>query len=130
MGSRLKGGYGHATDPRGFLTTTTRIAWELASGQRPDRDKYLCHTCDNPPCVNPAHLFVGTPRDNVMDALAKGRVPCSLSPESVVLIRAKYAAGHTGRSLAAEYGVTPATISRAVRGLTYAHIHESEENAA
>ena len=50
----------------------SREAWVLANGPVPE-GRYICHTCDNPPCCNPAHLFVGTPSENVKDAVAKGR---------------------------------------------------------
>lgn len=49
-----------------------RAAWEVTNGPIPD-GLYVCHRCDNPPCVNPAHLFLGDDGVNVSDMTAKGR---------------------------------------------------------
>jgi HNH endonuclease len=59
---------------RGKTRLAHRVAWMLANGEIPDG---LCvlHRCDNPPCVNVDHLFLGTHADNVADKMAKGRHP-------------------------------------------------------
>lgn len=54
-------------------TTAHRVAWELSNGEPIPKDLLGCHTCDNPPCVNPAHLFIGTIADNNRDRTTKGR---------------------------------------------------------
>jgi hypothetical protein len=50
-----------------------RVAWELAHGQTLAPDGYVLHTCDVRACVNPAHLVRGTQKDNIRDAVRKGR---------------------------------------------------------
>ena len=51
-----------------------RVAWEITHGKIGDPKVLVCHRCDNPPCCNPAHLFLGTAADNHADMRAKGRV--------------------------------------------------------
>lgn len=58
----------------GRLMHASRASYLLFIGPIPDGME-VCHTCDNPPCVRPDHLFVGTRQDNALDAVGKGRIP-------------------------------------------------------
>jgi hypothetical protein len=71
QGARMARGYGRLR-VNGRQMLAHRVAWERANGPIPE-GYVICHRCDNPPCVNVDHLFLGTQRDNVYDMCAKGR---------------------------------------------------------
>lgn len=123
----LPGGYGALWDG-GNNRGTHRIAWELANGPIPD-GLWVLHRCDNPPCCNPAHLFLGTQAENDADRTAKGRSTrgdrhpyAKLNSETVREIRQRFADGTRVRDLAAEYGVSPTTLWYAAKGKTWKHV--------
>ena len=66
------GGHGQIRSAKTKLLATHRVSWEHHNGPIPEGMK-LCHRCDNPPCINPEHLFLGTQADNIRDMIEKGR---------------------------------------------------------
>ena len=114
-----------------------RVSWMLAHGELPS----LCvlHRCDNPACVNPAHLFLGTKADNNADMLAKGRQVrgeanrrSKLGRADVVMIRSLAADGCTKAEIGRLFEVDAKTIHAVVTGRTWSHVrqpHPSEVQA-
>lgn len=124
-GFRGRPGYGQL----GRNLRANRVAYELHNGPIPP-DGVICHTCDNPSCVNPAHLFLGTQLDNIADATRKGRVRhgeghyhAKLTADDVREIRQRYAAGGISYSrLASLYGISIGTVGKLVRRQRWQHI--------
>lgn len=109
-----------------------RFSYELHYGPIPD-GLDVCHTCDNPSCVNPAHLWLGTAKDNAQDMARKGRwnnvlflgeahPNSKLTNENVIAIRRLRKQGVQGIELAKQFNVTPSTISCIVLYKTWKHI--------
>lgn len=71
IGNKLESGYGRIGYKRKRILAH-RFAWELVNGQIPN-SLLVCHSCDNPGCVKPNHLFIGTQTDNMRDMMKKNR---------------------------------------------------------
>lgn len=72
LGFRNRDGYGYIVVGRA-TKRAHRVSWELAHGKAVPDGLVVCHACDNPSCVRPGHLFIGTQRDNRYDAMRKNR---------------------------------------------------------
>lgn len=126
-------GYGLAWDPkRKQMVNAHRVAYELTHGALPEKPAGLLgangvivrHSCDNPPCVNPAHLLSGSQQDNMDDKVARGRLPnvrgesnpkAKLTAAEIAAIRA----GYTGKygekmAIARAYGISSGHVSKII----------------
>ncbi|MCP4990745.1 MAG: HNH endonuclease [Colwellia sp.] len=119
LGSVHRKGYGHI-GVNGKTEKTHRFAWEQTNGPIPD-GMHVLHYCDNPSCVNPDHLFIGTNADNVADKIKKGRDvyangedhgASKLSKSDVIAIRSD---ARPRKEIAANYGVSISQIGRILR---------------
>lgn len=108
-----------------------RAAWELHAGPIGE-GQHVCHSCDNPLCVNPSHLFIGTASDNMRDASQKGHLNVprparqKISDETVIEMLTRYHAGESGRDLAIEYGCKFTFISALVNGKRRQWLHPEQ----
>lgn len=141
-GRREGRGYGRfGAAPRRW--SAHRLAWTLTYGPIPD-GMFVCHRCDNPPCVRPDHLFLGTNSDNLLDASRKGRIASGarngaythperrqrgeqintaiLTADQVREIRRRYASGERQIDIARAFGTRNTNVSRIVRRETWRHL--------
>ena len=131
------GGYG-AISIAGNPLRATHIALFLENGKAPAKGLCACHKCDNPPCVNPRHLFIGTIAENNADRHRKGRTVYSFIPahvkargeahgsakltaSQVIAIRES---GKSIRKIAAEYGLGFTQVQRIKSGNAWKHLPE------
>lgn len=122
QGATIKRGYGKIREGHKFLLVHRVMYGDIPKGM------CVLHTCDNPPCCNPDHLFVGTRKDNALDAVSKGRnfvlygvasPRAKLTPEIVRKIRSSK---EPVRVLAERYNVTPKAIYHVLRRETWKHV--------
>lgn len=127
-GSTIEAGYGTVRlgGRGGQATLAHRLSWTLHCGEIPDEMQVL-HTCDNPPCTRPGHLFLGTNLDNIRDRVAKGRSARPnlgkpspmrrLQPGAIREIRERFATGESRTDIAADFDTSASYVWRiACRG--------------
>lgn len=126
-GARLAQGYGLIKRKDGAQLRAHRVAYALAYGPIPD-GLQVCHRCDNPRCVRPGHLFLGTAQDNANDMVAKGSSArlngerngaARLSQQDVEAIRSD---ASTYGQLAKRFGVSPSAIGFIKRRQRWTHV--------
>jgi hypothetical protein len=124
MGSKNKKGYGELRNPGGSKIAH-RVAWELRNGPVP-AGLLVCHRCDTPACVNPAHLFIGTAKENTADAISKGRLSHGSQHYKTRLTESDVLSilndSRRTFEVAAHYGVRPNTISRIRSRVRWRHV--------
>lgn len=112
IGSRSSAGYGNIRYKGKYYLAHREIARYFYG--RKIEGKYICHKCDNPPCCNPYHLFVGTPSENMQDCAKKKRVYSALkilTEAQILEILYLTHEGFTQKALAKRFGVCQGTIS-------------------
>ncbi len=111
-----------------------RLSYQIFYRVNLTREQLVCHRCDNPPCVNPDHLFVGSPLENVLDMISKNRhskppVRCGeehpmakLTKQDVIKIRQLYEGGLSSRKIAKLFFVDKGTILAIVNREIWRHV--------
>lgn len=131
-GSLNAHGYGHVRY-EGKVVRAHRLAYAQAHGLTLEdiAGRIVRHACDNPACINPAHLVLGTHTDNMRDMAERGRnrqpkgirnAKSKLSDADVIEIRRRAAAGETNKAIAKDYGIAPSQISRIHTRKTWGHL--------
>lgn len=136
QGWKTKRGYGHFNF-KGRPFRAHRISWFLKTGSLSEFNPFeiscILHKCDNPSCVNPEHLFIGTQQDNADDMVQKNRLPkisrvgqnnghVKLTEECVINIRREYTEGVLRKELRERYNVSKTAISAIINRRRWVHI--------
>lgn len=128
-GTKALEGYGNFS-VAGRTVRAHRWLYAQLNGETPD-ELVIRHRCDNPCCVNPLHLEVGTHADNCRDKMQRGRMPdrrgerhhgARLTESQVLEIRRRASTGETYRALGQEFGVVPAHVGKIVQRVSWGHL--------
>lgn len=131
-------GYGRISMGKTDQMFAHRLSYELHFGPIPD-GLLVCHRCDNPPCVNPSHLFTGTRSDNMLDCSQKGRHGARQHPErlsrginrpaakltNAAVVEIRKASG-THREIASRFSISHGVVGRIRRRKIWTHVPEEQ----
>lgn len=128
-GAKWGTGYGKMYLPGPVPFGAHRASWIIANQQNQPADMFVCHECDVKPCVNPAHLYLGTPLDNSRDAIVRGQFPigsrqgiAKLVEADIPIIRRLSDEGIPTNAIARRFGVSNGAIWLVVNGRNWRHI--------
>ena len=113
----------------GKLRIATHVALLVERGVWPGKS-HVCHRCDNPICVNPGHLFLGSARDNHRDKASKGRAAKKLTARDVADIRARLAGGERTATIAQDHDINPSMVSHIKSGRYWSHLEPAPVGVA
>lgn len=130
-GACTQAGYGRIASGKVFFLAH-RLSYQISNGDV-RAGHLVCHSCDTPSCVNPDHLWLGTPEQNTQDCIGKGRLrpgrlfgesvnSAKLTTAAVLEIVARSSAGDTVADLSQAFGVSKNAIARVLKGETWAHV--------
>lgn len=141
-GSRHRAGHGQIGVGGNRLAYAHRVAWELTNGPIAE-GLCVCHKCDNPPCCNPAHMFLGTRAQNLDDMWNKRRGKKNLvslragdetrrhnsaiGPDGVLMMFQMRANGMTREAIAESFGVRVTAVNSVLYRYSWKHVHVPEE---
>jgi hypothetical protein len=126
-------GYGQASH-KGQRWSSHRLMFQLMHPRMSLVGKTICHHCDNRACINPEHLYAGTPMTNMHDMISRGRAVypggprgeahknAKLNSDKIREIRARHASGEGYRKLGKAFGVDRTTIKRIIQGRQWRHV--------
>ena len=137
-GATARRGYGAFAPRKGKLMVASRFSWEMHKAEQIPDGLWVLHHCDNPPCVNPKHLYLGTRQENMDDMVRRRRHwahrgelitqgvkngRAKLTDRDIVEIREIYALGNVSQpELGRRYGVVHASIGNIVRRDSWRHV--------
>lgn len=135
LGATVRDGRGQFwIDSKRKNAVAARVAWWISTGQFPEPGICVCHRCDNPPCVNPSHLFLGTKADNYHDGKRKGRMyqrpfelgenhhRAVLTTADVLDIFRRRKNGQATKSIARDLGCSEDAVRGVVKRVTWRHV--------